>query len=66
MDGPRLKVGQAITPEQFEELSDAQLARLVPKAYREFFPGKEDCADGFFYLHDGTAWSFYKGSLLDE
>ena len=66
MDGPRLKVGQAITPEQFEELSDAQLARLVPKAYREFFPGKEDCADGFFYLHDGTAWSFYKGSLLDD
>jgi hypothetical protein len=62
----RLKVGQPITPEQFEELSDAQLARLVPKAYREFFPGKEFCADGHFYLHDGTAWSFFKGGLLDD
>jgi len=62
----RLRVGQAITPEEFESLSDAQLARLVPKAYREFFPGKENCADGHFYLHDGTAWSFYKGDLLDD
>jgi hypothetical protein len=38
----------------------------VPKAYREFFPGKDDCADGHFYLHDGRAWSFYKGDLLDD
>lgn len=66
MDKPRLRAGSAITPEQFEELSDAQLERLVPKAYREFFPGKEDCADGYFYLHDGTAYSFYKGGLLDD
>ena len=65
MDTPRLRVGQAITPDQFEQLTDAQLARLVPKAYREFFPGKEDCADGHFYLHDGTAWYFFKGDLLD-
>ena len=43
-----------------------QLARLVPKAYREYFPGKDHCADGHFYLHDGTAWSFYKGDLLDD
>ena len=62
----RLRVGQAITPEEFETLSDAQLARLVPKAYREFFPGKDDCADGHFYLHDGTAWCFYKGGFLDD
>ena len=61
----RLRVGQAIAPEEFDELSDAQLERLVPKAWREFFPGKENCADGHFYLHDGTAWSFYKGDLLD-
>ena len=61
----RLRAGQAITPEEFDELSDAQLERLVPKAWREFFPGKENCADGHFYLHDGTAWSFYKGDLLD-
>jgi hypothetical protein len=61
----RLRVGQAITPEEFDELDDAQLERLVPKAWREFFPGKENCADGHFYLHDGTAWSFYKGDLLD-
>jgi hypothetical protein len=61
----RLRVGQPITPDEFELLSDAQLARLVPKAYREFFPGKENCADGHFYLHDGTAWCFYKGDLLD-
>jgi hypothetical protein len=33
---------------------------------REFFPGKDFCADGFFYLHDGTAWSFFKGGFLDE
>ena len=42
------------------------LERLVPKAYREFYPGKDDCADGYFYLHDGTAWSFYKGGFLDD
>jgi hypothetical protein len=64
--GRRRRVGQAITPDDFEALSDAQLARLVPKAYREFFPGKDNCADGHFYLHDGTAWSFYKGDLLDD
>ena len=66
MDRPRLRVGQAITPDQLEELSDEQLARLVPKAYRDYFPGKDNCADGHFYLHDGSAWSFYKGGLLDE
>jgi hypothetical protein len=62
----RLRAGQAITPEEFDELDDTQLERLVPKAYREFFPGKEGCADGHFYLHDGRAWSFYKGDLLDD
>jgi hypothetical protein len=62
----RRRAGQPITPEAFERLTDAQLERLVPKAYREFFPGKEGCADGHFYLHDGTAWSFYKGGFLDE
>ncbi len=66
MDRPRLRAGQSITPEQFDTLSDDQLARLVPKAYREYFPGKEACSDGCFYLHDGTAWSFFKGSFLDE
>lgn len=62
----RRRVGQAITPDEFEALGDAELERLVPKAYREFFPGKEGCADGHFYLHDGRAWSFYKGDLLDD
>ncbi len=66
MDRPRLRTGQSITPEQFEALSDDQLARLVPRAYREYFPGKEVCSDGCFYLHDGTAWSFFKGGFLDE
>ena len=65
MDSPRRKVGQPITPLEFDELTDAELARLVPRAYREFFPGKEDCADGHFYLHDGTAWCFYRGGFLD-
>ncbi len=60
------KAGRAITPEQFDEMSDEQLLRLVPKAYRDCFPGKEDCANGHFYLHDGTAWSFFRGALLDE
>ena len=62
----RLRAGQAITPEHFEALSDEQLERLLPKAIREYFPGKDACGDGFFYLHDGTAWSFYKGGFLDE
>jgi hypothetical protein len=67
METPRrLRVGQAITPDEFEQLSDERLARLVPRAYREYFPGKEQCAEGHFYLHDGTAWSFYKGGFLDE
>ena len=26
-------------PAKFEELADEQFARLVPRAYREFFPG---------------------------
>ena len=62
----KLRVGQAITPEEFDALSDAELARLVPRAYRQYFPGKDDCANGSFYLHDGTAWSFFRGSLVDE
>ncbi|HZY18747.1 MAG TPA: hypothetical protein VFE82_09705 [Ramlibacter sp.] len=68
MEGPRrrLRAGSAITPQEFEELSDEQLERLVPKAWREFFPGKDACFDGCFYLHDGTVWSFYKGGLRDE
>jgi len=63
---PILRAGRAITPAEFDLLTDEQLERLVPKKYREFFPGKDACGDGFFYLHDGTAWSFYKGGLLDE
>ncbi len=66
MESRRLRVGQPITPDEFEQLSDEQLARLVPRAYREFFPGKDFCADGSFYLHDGTAWSFYKAGFLDD
>lgn len=66
MESRNPRFGRPITPEQFEALSDEQLLRLVPKAYRDFFPGKDFCADGHFYLHDGTAWSFYRGGLLDE
>lgn len=62
----KLRVGRPITPEQFGELTDDQLIRLVPKAYRDFFPGKDFCADGHFYLHDGTAWCFFRGGFLDE
>ena len=62
----KLRVGQPITPQEFDELSDEELERLVPRKYREFFQGKDLCADGFFYLHDGTAYSFYRGGLLDE
>ena len=43
-----------------------RFARLVPRAYREYFPGKDFCSDGHFYLHDGNAWSFFKGGFLDE
>lgn len=66
METRRLRVGRAITPEEFDALSDEQLERLVPKAYRDCFPGKDACADGHFYLHDGTAWSFFRGGFLDE
>jgi hypothetical protein len=63
---PRLRVSQPITPEQFEELSDDELVRLLPRTCREFFPGKDFCAGGSFYLHDGNAWSFFKGGFVDE
>ena len=66
MERRKLRVGAAITPEEFEALSDAQLESLVPKRYRDYYPGKDNCADGHFYLHDGTAWSFFKGGLLDD
>ena len=66
METRKFRVGQPISSAQFDELSDAQLERLVPRAYREFFPGKDFCADGTFYLHDGTVWSFFKGGFLDE
>jgi hypothetical protein len=66
MESFKPRVGRPITPEQFEGLSDEHLVRLVPRTLREFFPGKDLCADGYFYLHDGTAWSFYKGGYLDE
>jgi hypothetical protein len=66
MEGRKLRVGRPITPEEFDGLDDEQLVRLVPRAYREFFPGKDFCTDGHFYLHDGTAWSFYRGDLLDQ
>lgn len=66
MEPIKLRVDRPVTPEEFEELSDEQLMRLIPKAYREFFPGKDFCADGHFYLDDGTAWSFFRGGFLDE
>lgn len=66
MDNRKLRAGSPITPLEFEALDDEQLARLVPKAYREFFPGKDFCADGCFYLHDGRAWSLFKGDFLDD
>jgi hypothetical protein len=66
MPPSEFKAGRAITAERFEELSDEQLLRLIPRAYREFFPGKEACVNGCFYLHDGTVWSFFKAGLLDE
>ena len=66
MASRRLRIGQPITAEEFETLGDEELARLLPKSVREFFPGKDFCADGRFYLHDGTAWSFYRGGFLDE
>jgi hypothetical protein len=68
MGNRKLRVGQAISPEEFEELSEEELTRLVPRQYRDYFPGKDACGDGFFYLHDGTAWSFVSArqSHLDD
>jgi hypothetical protein len=66
MERRTLRPGRAITPEEFELLCDEELARLVPKAWREFFPGKDFCADGCFYLHDGSAWSFFKAGFVDD
>jgi hypothetical protein len=66
MEPPRHRVGRAITPEQFDELDDDELVRLVPRAYRDYFPGKDACVNGHFYLHDGSAWSFFKAGLVDD
>jgi len=66
MERRKLRAGQPITPEEFDELTDEQLVRLLPRAYREFFPGKDFCADGTFYLHDGNAYSFYKAGFVDD
>jgi hypothetical protein len=38
----------------------------VPRTYREFLPGKDFCAGGCFYLHDGNAWSFFKAGFVDD
>lgn len=65
METPRRRAARAITPEQFETLPDVQPKRLVPKAYRKCFPGKDACADGHFYLRDGTAWCFQRGGFLN-
>ena len=53
-------------PDLVAGFDDEALARLVPRAYREYFPGKDACVNGHFYLHDGSAWSFFKAGLLDE
>ena len=66
MESRKLRVGAPISPDEFNMLTDEQLIRLLPRAYREFFPGKDFCADGHFYLHDGNAWCFYKGGFLDD
>jgi len=66
MEPVKLRVGRPLTPDEFEALGDEQLVRLLPRSVREFFPGKDFCADGCFYMHDGTAWSFYKGGFVDE
>ena len=67
MESFKIRVGRPITPEQLEELSDEQLVRLVPKAYREFFPGKDFCADGHFYLHMARPGaSFEVASLMSR
>jgi hypothetical protein len=66
MERRKLRVGQPITPDEFDELTEDQLLRLLPRQYREFFPGKEFCADGTFYLHDGNAYSFYKAGFVDD
>ena len=66
MEPRRHRVGRAISADEFDELGDEELARLVPKSYRDYFPGKEGCVNGHFYLHDGSAWSFFKGGFLDD
>ncbi len=66
MEPRKPRVGRAITPDEFEALSDEELERLIPRAYREYFPGKDACVNGRFYLHDGSAWSFFKAGLVDE
>ena len=66
MENRKFKVGQPISPDELDALTDAQLERIVPRAYREYFPGKDFCADGSFYLHDGSAWSFYKAGFVDD
>jgi hypothetical protein len=62
----RLRSGRPITPEQFEALEEEELERLVPKAWRDCFPGKYGCDNGSFYLHDGRRWSFLKADFVDD
>jgi hypothetical protein len=65
-DAPKLRTGRPITPQQFDELDEEQLERLVPKAWRDCFPGKDACDNGSFFLHDGTRYSFFKAGLVDD
>jgi hypothetical protein len=46
MEKRRLRVGQAITPEEFEALTDAELARLVPRAIAITFPARKPAPTG--------------------
>ena len=40
MELRKLRVGQPSTRDQFDELSEGQLERPAPRAYREFYPGQ--------------------------
>jgi hypothetical protein len=58
---------QTYTAQQLSKLTDAQLIKLIPQEWRDFFPGRAVAQElGWcFYLVDNTAWDMLKSNYRD-
>jgi hypothetical protein len=57
------KVG-AITQEQYDRMTNTQIAKVIPACWRPFFQGKSNCSyDGSFYLFDGGRYCITTGEV---